>query len=148
MTARSNDLRGLLLHRVSRRREPNDVLVINDLPISDSDPAAFDIRVRAANNGDQLIGDGPGGVLDDRIAGMNPAAAGSMPPIDGVDFSTLAPGPSEQVSVTINPSDESATIASWPPRRGTTTASPSTPRSPTTDRARFTTNGEASIRSD
>lgn len=84
-------------------------LTITDLPIEDSDPAAFDIRVRGASTGDSLlpgVGDDTEGLLDDRVSGLNPAAAGTAPGIDAVDFSTLAPGPSERVHVGISPTAE------------------------------------------
>ncbi|WP_226043421.1 hypothetical protein [Natrinema sp. DC36] len=76
-------------------------LVISDLPIGETDPAAFDIRVQAASSGDGgLIGGGSDeGVLDDRISATNPAFGGSIPTVNAVDFSTLAPGPSENVYV-------------------------------------------------
>ncbi|WP_395166381.1 PQQ-binding-like beta-propeller repeat protein [Natrinema pallidum] len=84
-------------------------VVVNDLPISDADPAAFDIRVRGASTGDggllPDLGDDPEGLLDDRLSALNPAASGSAPGIDAVDFSSLAPGPSERVNVGIDATD-------------------------------------------
>ncbi|ELZ05731.1 hypothetical protein [Natrialba aegyptia] len=74
----------------------SDTLVIEDLPIDNSDPAAFDVRVQAASDD---------GVLDDRVSGTNPAFGGSLPEIDAVDFSTLAPGPSERVYVGLDAAD-------------------------------------------
>ncbi|WP_276257149.1 hypothetical protein [Halomontanus rarus] len=67
-----------------------DVLVIDDYPISESDPAAFSLR---------LTGGGDGGWLDHRFPGQNPAFDGSLPQINAVDFSSLAPGQNERVYV-------------------------------------------------
>jgi hypothetical protein len=85
----------------------NQALVIDGLPIDDSDPAAFDIRVQAAGTDDSLLGNGNSGLLDYRITGLNPAAAGAAPDIGAVDFSNLAPGPSERVYVSIDAGEDS-----------------------------------------
>lgn len=65
-------------------------LAIEGYPVGETDPASVQLRV---------LGGGDGGRLDDRIGVTNPAFGGSIPQVNAVDFSTLAPGPSETVYV-------------------------------------------------
>ncbi|AEH39544.1 hypothetical protein [Halopiger xanaduensis] len=75
-----------------------DTLVIEDYPIDSDDPAAFDLRI---------MGAGEDGLLDDRLSATNPSFSGTIPDVSAIDVTTMSPGPSERVSMTFRPSDES-----------------------------------------
>lgn len=76
----------------------SDSVVVDEYPIENDGAAAYTIRVQGANND---------GRLDDRIPVSNPGFNGMVPEIDAVDFSTLAPGDGERVSVGVDPADGS-----------------------------------------
>jgi len=73
-------------------------LVVDGYPIGDTDPAALDLRI---------LGGGAGGMLDDRLSALNPSFAGSIPDVRAIDVSTLSPGQSESVSLTMRTGDNS-----------------------------------------
>jgi|GEM_PF-3067467 len=123
----------------------NQQLVINDLPINESDPAAFDVRIQAASAGSDVVagvGGENGGLLDDRVSALNPAFGGTIPSVSAIDVSTLAPGNSETVSLTMRtPSDSSfgeiQSLEAFGPDGNSITTNVTS-----TSSARFTTNGE------
>ncbi len=109
-------------------------LVIDGYPIDESDPAAFDIRIQ---------GGGEDGRLNDRISGTNPAFGGAVPGINAIDFSTLAPGPSETVYVDIQAASDTGygklvKAEAWNDDGTQLTASVDSSK----DRASFVTDGE------
>lgn len=111
----------------------DQTLVVSDVPIPE-DTAGVELRVQ---------GVGDGARLDDRISARNPAFGGSIPEINAVDFSTVAPGPSEQVSVGINPAentgyDRLVSAEAWNDDGQTLPTALDTSK----DRASFTTDGQ------
>ncbi|ELY68842.1 hypothetical protein [Natrinema versiforme] len=117
-------------------------LSVSDYPIPEDTPGV-ELRVRAASSDGGLIGGGTDGILDDRVSATNPTFGGSTPQINAVDFSTLAPGPSEQVSVGISPTDDTGydslvSAEAWNDDGEPITATVDSER----DRASFETDGE------
>lgn len=72
---------------------------VNDYPVGQEDPAQVTFEVKAANQN---------GVDSVRDSIVNPAFGGEVPNLEAVDVSTLRPGPSEPVSVSLRPASDSS----------------------------------------
>lgn len=72
---------------------------VRDYPVGKEDPAQVTFEVKAANQN---------GVDSVRGSIVNPAFGGEVPAIDAIDVSTLRPGPSETVSISLRPAKDSS----------------------------------------
>lgn len=66
---------------------------VTDYPVDDADPAAVTFRTEVLDNGDSG---------SERVTVRNPSFTGQIPGLQSVSFSSLAPGPDEQVSVAVD----------------------------------------------
>jgi len=77
-----------------------------DYPLDDSDPPSGTLVVQAAMPDQGGIGGGEtGGVGEGSVPITNPTFRGAVPSVPAVDLSTLAPGASDRVSMTLRPEE-------------------------------------------
>jgi len=73
-------------------------IAVEEFPLGEDDPEQVSFRLRVAGN-DELA--------ETRSSVINPTFAGEPPSIDAVEFTSLRPGPDDQVTVEIHPDDQS-----------------------------------------
>lgn len=89
----------------------NDVVRVSEYPLGDADPASVEFELQAATSEDF-------GARSDVV--KNPTFDGALPSLDSVSVSTINPGPSENVTVEVNPSES----GSWKKITGVTVYGP------------------------
>jgi hypothetical protein len=75
-----------------------DVVVIDDYPLPEDGPATADFEVKVANED---------GIGESRTGVKNPGFDGNVPGLDSISLSTMHPGPTERVNLTLNPEADS-----------------------------------------
>lgn len=89
---------------VNKRAGQGDVLKVTDYPVPENTGiTTFGVTVNGEDG--EALG-------NTKVPAMNPGYSGKVLSLESVSVSTLYPGPSEQVSISLNPEDESAAVQS------------------------------------
>lgn len=84
---------------VDKQVGQGDQVVINNYPLGNTSPRAVELESRVVDEN--------GEVGASSVVAENPTTSAELPAIDSISFSTLRPGPSDQVEVTVHPADDS-----------------------------------------